>query len=81
MISYKYSRKDYIDYYLREGYSFTPDKSATKHDSFIQSEEVYDIFNVLMKIFQGKFLKNNVKPIYSLYNRSSFILNFHQILT
>jgi hypothetical protein len=41
------------------------------------SEEIYDIFNILTLIMTKP---NTNKPLFSIYNRSKFILNFFQYL-
>jgi hypothetical protein len=75
-ICLKFNKKEYVDYYLREGYGATIKLPNVNADSF-SADEVYDIFSVLNKLLINPAA---IKNLYSIYNRSKFVLNFYQLL-
>ena len=74
-ICLKFNRREYVDYYLREGYGSAV-KLPNSGDSY-SSDEIYDIFSVLNKLLVNP---SSIKNLYSIYNRSKFVLNFYQLL-
>lgn len=72
----KLQRREYVDYYLREGYGNNAMRLAPAGESF-GVEEVYDVFAVLSKLLVNP---SSIKGLYSIYNRSKFLLNFYQYL-
>lgn len=64
-----------MDYYLREGYGSAV-KLTNNGDSY-SSDEIYDVFSVLNKLLVNP---SSIKNLYSIYNRSKFVLNFYQLL-
>jgi hypothetical protein len=75
-ICLKFNKREYVDYYLREGYGATVKLPTINADSF-SADEVYDIFSVLNKLLINPAA---IKNLYSIYNRSKFVLNFYQLL-
>ena len=74
-ISMRLNRREYVDYYLREGYGSNV-KLTPPNENF-SADEVYDIFAVLNKLLVNP---SSIKNLYSIYNRSKFLLNFYQYL-
>lgn len=68
-------RREYIDYYLREGYSLGSHQLVQGEQ--LQNLEVFDIFGAIAKILVNP---GAVRTLHSVYNRSRFVLNFFQLL-
>ena len=75
-IGLKMNKKEYIDYYLREGYGSALKLAGNIPQSF-SADEIYDVFSVLNKLLVNP---SSIKNLYSIYNRSKFVLNFYQLL-
>lgn len=69
------ARRDYHDYYLREGYS-APNITALPAEN-LGAEEIYDIFSALNRLLANP---SQVRTLSAAYNRSKFVLNFFQLL-
>ena len=74
-IAVKLGRRQYVDYYLREGYS-VESINGMKNEA-LTTDEVYDIFDTLAKILLNP---HAIKGIYGLHGRSKFIIGFFQLL-
>jgi hypothetical protein len=75
-ICLKFNKREYVDYYLREGYGSLVKLNAINNDGY-SADEIYDIFSVLNKLLVNP---SAIKNLYSIYNRSKFVLNFYQLL-
>lgn len=76
-LSLKLNKREYLDYYLREGYGTAALRLPSPSNEQFSSDETYDIFAVLNKLLVNP---SAVKNMYSIYNRSKFVLNFYQLL-
>lgn len=77
-LSWKMGRREYVDYYARQGYGVAKEEEVGGGQGLgftaLQVGDVYDIFDLLDKILFNKSTLNQLT--YCLYNRSKFIIRF-----
>lgn len=78
-LSYKIGKKEYVDYYARQGYSLKKEEEVINQSfTALQVDDVYDIFDLLDKVLFNKSMMNQI--VYCLYNRTKFIIRFFETL-